>query len=304
MPTVAVPQIINRLFEHPTITAKIKKAYGLDPAESDPNTLASLLVQAFDQQPTISEKVDGIVDNTAVFRAAVRALASNSRSWSTFLSFEKRLETILSNYNPLATHLSVNANPRILTNIQQCLPGQTTKADARAIVQWARLLTQGPDYYDSLKSLKNTFATLDIKETEVIPVMAAFLGNPTKKAIKVFPLPSGLASWKLPGMGAILASEFLRNLRWSGFKPDRHIKRLFRLWFPDVIEACTLRGQELAKMIHSSSKDLREFFTFSLVGLAVTPQGHSFTEVDNLIWALGAYVEKKGKESTTCYRIS
>ena len=98
--------------------------------------------------------------------------------------------------------------------------------------------------------------------------------------------------------------ETLRNLRWSGFKPDRHIKRLFRLWFPDVIEACTTHAQDLAKMIYSSSKDCREFLTFSLAGMAVTPQGHSFTEVDNLIWALGAYVEKKGKESTTCYRIN
>ena len=89
----------------------------------------------------------------------------------------------------------------------------------------------------------------------------------------------------------------------SGFKPDRHIKRLFSLWFPDVIEASTTRAQELAKMIHSSSKGIREFFTFSIVGMAVTPTGHSFSEVDNLVWALGAYVEKKGKESTTRYRL-
>ncbi|MFB3089026.1 MAG: hypothetical protein ACE10E_12065, partial [Acidiferrobacterales bacterium] len=66
---------------------------------------------------------------------------------------------------------------------------------------------------------------------------------------------------------------------------QRHIKRLFRLWFPDVIEACTARAQELAKLIPSSSKDCREFLKFSLAGMAVTPQGHSFTEVDNLVWA-------------------
>ena len=35
--------------------------------------------------------------------------------------------------------------------------------------------------------------------------------------------------------------------------------------------------------------------------MGVTPKGYTFTQVDGLIWALGAYVEKKGKESNTRY---
>ena len=60
---------------------------------------------------------------------------------------------------------------------------------------------------------------------------------------------------------------------------------------------------ELAHSLGSRSKIVVEFLTFSLVGQAVTPTDHTFTEVDNLVWALGAYVEKKGKESSTVYRL-
>jgi hypothetical protein len=34
--------------------------------------------------------VDGLIDNTQVFRMVVRALAGNSLSWSTFHNFEKQ----------------------------------------------------------------------------------------------------------------------------------------------------------------------------------------------------------------------
>jgi hypothetical protein len=36
----------------------------------------------------------------------------------------------------------------------------------------------------------------------------------------------------------------------------------------------------------------------------VTPPGRTLSEVDNLVWALGAYVEKKGRENELVYRLS
>src|SRR5437016_9366218 len=104
---------------------------------------------------------------------------------------------------------------------------------------------------------------------------------------------------KGPGMGPTLASEFLRNLRLTGFKPDRHVRRLFSRWFPDLALAITPRARELSRLLGTESRDIIEFFLFALVGPAVTPAGTAWSHVDNLVWALGAYVEKKGRESTT-----
>ena len=54
-------------------------------------------------------------------------------------------------------------------------------------------------------------------------------------------------------------------------------------------------------MLASGSKDVIVGLKFSLAGMAVTPKGCSFTRADNLVWALGAYVEKKNKESGEVY---
>ena len=111
-----------------------------------------------------------------------------------------------------------------------------------------------------------------------------------------------MESWKVPGMGMPLASEFLRNLHWEGFKPDRHIKRLIGRWFPKVVESKSRRASYLAReILHCGSKDVIVGLNFSLAGMAVTPNGCSFTKADNLVWALGAYVEKKDKESEKVY---
>jgi len=141
-----------------------------------------------------------------------------------------------------------------------------------------------------------------------VPCVAAFIGAPPSDrrlavCLPGLERPAGLASWKAPGMGPTLASEFLRNLGWNGFKPDRHIQRLFSLWFPDVVEGCRERAVELAALLGTRAKDVVAFFTFSLVGHAVTPPGRTLSEVDNLVWALGAYVEKTGRESKLGYRV-
>jgi len=111
------------------------------------------------------------------------------------------------------------------------------------------------------------------------------------------------ADWKLAGMRAVLGSEFLRNLGWSGFKPDRHVTRLFRRWFPDVVKASEPRAAQLAELIGRKSRDLPTYLTYSLVGIAVTPAGHALSEADNLVWVLGAYLERKGAESNRRYRV-
>lgn len=303
MPTVDLGQIKERLYEDPQVLAKLVADYALLRAPANPEELAASLTDAFGQQLDATPTTR-TVTNREVFRAAVRALASNSRSWSTFLQRERTLASLLADYDPRATHDAISEGRVSLTDLKACLPGQTATADAKAILRWADLLEEVPNYNRGLAGLEQAFGDMGAEDQELLPVVAGFLGNgPQKVRADSLTPPANLESWKLPGMGAVLASEFLRNLRWNGFKPDRHIKRLFGQWFPEAVTACEPRARQLAAMIGSKGKELVVFLTFSLVGVSVTPAGHTFTEVDNLVWALGAYVEKRGRESDTRYRL-
>jgi hypothetical protein len=61
--------------------------------------------------------------------------------------------------------------------------------------------------------------------------------------------------------------------------------------------------QSVALHAAAPRRDVIEFLTYSLVGARVTPVGRTYSEVDGLVWALGSYVEKKGHESSTNFRL-
>ncbi|MCY3826626.1 MAG: hypothetical protein OXG10_04480 [Candidatus Dadabacteria bacterium] len=240
-------------------------------------------------------------NNSAVFQAASLALASNMGRWSTFLNRRKEFESLLENYNPVAFSKAVDSDRSRIQQVKECLGGLTGGKDAKAIGKWAYSLGKDIEYYQALEELRDNISRL-VRTEEVVPVLAAFLGDPKKRIEKQWPPPPGMETWKAPGMRMPLASEFLRNLHWEGFKPDRHIKRLFLRWFPGVVEKKSERADHLARhVLCGRSKDLIEDIKFSLVGAAVTPDGCSRTKADNLVWALGAYVETKNKESDTVY---
>jgi len=49
------------------------------------------------------------------------------------------------------------------------------------------------------------------------------------------------------------------------------------------------------------SAELRQYLKYSLMGMAASPMGARFTEVENLIWLLGKYIERKGRETEASY---
>lgn len=208
---------------------------------------------------------------------------------------------MLENYDPVAFSAAVRFDGDRFERLKVCLGGQTGRADANAIVKWADKLAKNPEYVKALTSLKNEVAGL-VECDEIVPVLAAFIGSPRKAAEKNWPPPRGWESWKTPGMRMALASEMLRNLHWAGFKPDRHINRLLGRWFPDVVAEKSARARDLARdVLRCRSQDVINDIKFALVGTAVTPEDCDFTMADNLVWALGSYVEKKGKESDVVY---
>ena len=297
--------IEQRLFDDPNVRARLVKDYGLSPVPTTAAELSRGLITSFGQRP-VSDPLDPNVSYRDVYRAAVLALASNSRSWSSFIAREPQLAELLRGYDPQAVASAVATGALTAGDLAACIPGQTSSADARAMIAWADLIANAGGYYQRVVAIARAFERAGAGEHEVVPCVSAFLGHPPsdKTLAKCLPdleRPDGLETWKAPGMGATLASEFLRNLGWSSFKPDRHIQRLFSRWFPDVVDGYHERAVELSALVGTRAKDVVAFFTFSLVGHEVTPPGRTLSEADNLVWALGAYVERKGRESGVVY---
>jgi hypothetical protein len=247
-----------------------------------------------------------------VFRAAVWALGSNNRAWATFLRNESQLAQLLGGYDPTHAHIAAQQGALTAEALKHYLPGQTAGGDANAILSWAKLLTESEDYYGFLCNLGRAFHRLakdrnnSLQDNELLLCVAGYLGRPpsTWEGEKYLVsadhrvLPTRR---KTPGMGYALASEFLRNLGWTGFKPDRHIKRLFDAWFPNGTEAVNERARYLARLIGYNDKDLWTYLAYSLLGARMAPPDIPLSHVDNLVWLLGAYVEKKGRESAHVY---
>ena len=199
--------------------------------------------------------------------------------------------------------------------IASLLPGQSSSGDARAIIKWAKRLSGGGLFHEELLAVATSFQSMAERELpggfeqgELFLCVVGFLGYPPNRWLKKANLPEYLRGrsaeeWKLPGMGYALTSEMLRNLRWDGYKADRHIMRLLGNWVPDLVESSRDRAWQLASLVGSTNRDLLDVLAFSLAGMSLAPDGIPRSHVDNMIWALGAYVEKKGHESSVEYLV-
>ena len=62
------------------------------------------------------------------------------RQWSRFLSCRDKFESLLKQYDPAAFSREVEADWARVRNVEDCLGGQTARADANAIMKWATML--------------------------------------------------------------------------------------------------------------------------------------------------------------------
>lgn len=306
--------IQRRLFENASVRARIVRDYGLTADADTPQRFADSVVQQLDQA-SVPDPLAQQPDNAAVFRAAVMAIGSNGRSWANFLKNRQQLSDLLGQYDPVHAHQAFEEGALSLNEVKSCLPGQSSTADATAIQRWAALLSQIPSYYELIRDVGVTFQVLSQERYgEVLPnshlllcLVGYFAGTSGRKfgdSIVPYRTQQFLPGQrKFPGMGYVLASEFLRNLRWDGFKPDRHVQRLFNRWIPGGTEVMTADAQRLLTLLDRRSADLQRYLTYALLGIAVAPAGSMLSHSDNLVWLLGAYVEKKGRESDLPYII-
>jgi hypothetical protein len=308
-PVLDLDRISRALFETPNVRGRLCREYSIHSDPATPHDLRIALLRAMDQTPSPDPQCLEIHDRD-VFRAAVRALGSNSRRWVRYLEHERELDHLLGGFDPDVVDAAVRAGTFNFTKLGACFVGQTGGRDARAVLQWAHLLHSRPRYYERLRALARALDSLasgigGLRDGETFVCVAGFLAAPPSRAALArlgFPDSSGAPlDWKLPGMGFPLVSEFLRNMRWDGFKPDRHVQRLLHCWVPRVVVDCRNRAQLLREVVGRSSRDLERLIAYALAGWRVSPPGVPRSHVDNLVWALGAYVEPKGRESSVSY---
>ena len=285
---VNLDSIAERLFKLGT-REKIVRDYCIQ----EPHTAAEFVQQILEKlgQKASENPLTQELDNNEVFEAAVRALASNSRRWSAFLKNEKELAERLSKFQVE----EVARRPPSRIGISELLPGQTSNADAVAILKWANLLSKldGRSYYSGVITRKAEEVLSQAHDRKLVShelflCLVAHFTDPSPRA----------RQYKWPGMGFALGSEFLRNLNWNGFKPDRHIKRLLAHWVNEKIDV-QKDVEFLKKLIGRRDRELLENLRISLIGTRISPDEYSYSQVDNLIWLLGAYVETKRVQART-----
>ncbi len=293
MAHLPIPQIKKFLFSDQEIRDAIISDYNLEKKPTNnanelANSLVASLGQAAKDNPESLTK-----SNSAVFKAAVLAIASSSTKWSYIQKKKKKIASTLCDFDPQ----SVQNSPRdeIQQAIVDLLPGQNQTANANAILAWAKLLSNKSSFYN--KVICNTYAEIidrpswskidpDKHYPMAVLCMAGIFANPVNDWAK-------LKQYKFPGMLVPIACEFLRNLGWDGFKPDRHINRIVALWERELRDQHGEKVDEslchLRDIIDTSSKTTLCPIKSAIYAIYATPKGVSYSETDNLLWAFVSY---------------
>ena len=298
------------------VKQKIIDDYNLDKNSIiSPKLLADAIINLLDQK-TIEDPESKQYSNIEVFENAVKAIGSNSRKWATFLAFEGDIKKLLSCYNPERINITGDLEKKLI----ELLKGQTCSKDAKAIIKWAeRLCDSRKIFYESVKRLYYAVInaagqnSIKLRKHEVTLCIICLLAKGSIKkwnGLKVLEDDHYFSNGnniKLHGMGFALASEFLRNMGWNAFKPDRHIIRLFNHWKEKakmrIPSEEDYRIKKIREVIGRNDQETIDFLRYSLAGFYHTPNDYTYSQVDNLIWMLGAYVETKGNESNENYLI-
>jgi hypothetical protein len=234
-PILDLEAIARALTSDPAVRQRLIRDYALSTDLSGQKLIDALLVE-FDQAPA-EDPFEEMRSPRAVFRAAVRSLGSNSRNWLHFARREPELAELLHDYDPVAAQKDVGTGGLTAEGLGEFFPGITRRRDAAAVLRWAARLSER-DFGSEARAVAMALDHLHEAEhgaplpaDRAMPTIALLLADPRKSWDGWDLLPAELSSLttqdiKLSGMGPTLGTEFFRNLRWSGLKPDRHVMRL------------------------------------------------------------------------------
>ena len=291
--TLDVPAVEEALFER---AAAIGPRYGVQEPFTDPSSFARRLIEAM-QQPGVTNPTEIRKSPTEVFHAAVRSLGSNQTDWARYMAAEDAVSSVLHGFDPVAVTKARLDGRDIQADLVAALPRTTPGRTASRVLTWAENLTNEPGLYEDIQNLGRTIqAAGGISDHELLPMASLVLSaDPLTRLSRQRLSDLGIhdRTWKLPGMGFALTAEFLRNLGWEGFKPDTHVKRLFNHWIgEEQLTQFGTRAAVLAAVVGIRSRDSIRTLRYSLAGLAITPTGCSPSAIDNLVWLIGANVQR------------
>jgi hypothetical protein len=289
------------------VRARIAADYGVEDPSARPDEFASEVIGRF-EQPVVKDALDQEPSNTDVFRAAVLAIASSNARWSAFLKEKDSLTALLCDYDPVEVNARLRSGELTPDGVANHLKSPYRAKDAARIAAWAALLAVTPTYYEAIRDVGTALRAVggadSLPDEKLMLCLVGYFTDPTSR----WPGEDRLTSWlrnvrpvagrKFLGMGRPLASEFLRNLGWDGYKPDRHVLRLFRDWTGgDPPEHLEHEARWMCSLIGRKGKDVVADTQSALLRIELTPEGISYLEADNLIWLLGAYVETLDKRA-------
>lgn len=284
---IDVARIRAALFDDPVVWARIAQSYKLAPTLSGALAEQAIVAELGPQE--VFGRQRGI-DDGCVFHAAVWAIASNSRPWKIVHTHKDELKKLLSGYDPSQV---ARSGQTIVPNLEILLPGLTSTRDTTAILAWAEYLSKQPDFYGLLSKLRTQISEIpgvvDEAAANVLTAVAIAWSSPER----VWPecrLP------KTPGMGPVLASEFLRNLGWSMCKPDRHVGALLDGWL-GTDATLRARSDELTtKVCKTKDRSVRDYVYRSMLMIKRRPEGIKLFDLDQLVWLYGSMAKARSSK--------
>jgi hypothetical protein len=113
------------------------------------------------------------------------------------------------------------------------------------------------------------------------------------------PLP---LSWENNGAMDKALGEPETRQEWLQTRPSHPAS--LRQWYPQGGAQVKPEVERLQRFIGRKTKDLGSYFTCALVGILLSPPDATLSKVDNLVWLIGAYVEKEEMESALTYPVA
>jgi len=281
---IDVARIRAALFNDPIVWKRIARSYELDIGLSG-SLAEQAIIRALGTQEVCRHEKG--IDDGCVFHAAVWALASNSRSWSGVHSRKEKISKVLSGYDPEKV---ARLGQAIAPSLKNLLPGLTSTRDTQAILAWADYLSTQPDAYGQLHALRAQISEIPAVVDEATANVLTAVAVAWKSPRRVWPdcrLP------KTPGMGPVLASEFLRNLGWSMCKPDRHVGYLLDEWVGIDVTLRARSDDLTAKVCKTKNRDVQDYVYHSMLMIERQPEDITLFELDQSVWLYGAMAKAR-----------
>jgi hypothetical protein len=284
MKYLPLERIRQTLFQTTQFAEKIRKQYRIED-EIVGEQLEKRVFELLGQQQ--HDPLEAHWTNNQVFEKAVLALGSNSRPWGAFLATLPQLRTQLSDFDVSRVSKWVDELGIVecVNQLRRHLQGQTSRGDARGILRVAQILAKNPAYYERLRTAyffvkKLSGRKISEPAAAASLCVALLLGN-----ARYASLAARFSITKLPGMGVTLACEFLRNMGWSGFKPDRHVTEMMQIWYGDL-ERQNLESDiaEISRIFGRIAGSDLPLLRTSLLGARETPPGTPINQADQLVW--------------------